>query len=729
MAGKKGGRAPASGAPQLSRRLREQLAQALGESAERAVAQVVARFEGELEAAAAPAAATAVKAAALDAQSDYDLYHACCVRLVRYIEANMETSAEFAQQMERIILACHSNASEHVLRSVVTKDLWFHRRQEGAVPRTDAPKDERAPAKAPFTLRSSQPPTPPPPPQPTMAPTATARTARAADKRRPAARTRSGSRDLSPPPKRPRRAAARIVVDSDSSEDENNVQQQVSDDNRDESEEEEEEEGEDAGGEEQEEKPAKGRKGKARSTQPHLEQGEERLLDFKDAIGELCYPENREPPQTKFFKDRLRRSILFVDAQLCKPPVGMFCSRDCKKLRAVMCNGDKPCKNKTCRIWHDVEVHTDRCENPQCEFKNRIMLRETMHKIDHCKQDLHRNRAELQAKRKHLVSTRRGEQNDREKFIEATLLENEITQLENDIEEGEEELGRLNGTRKAFWGILNDIGVKMSDDITDEFPDFDTHYTSRRPARKAKTAPKPKRESMSPPRPTTTPTRTTGRNLRSRGSGPHDENSASPATSARATRRSTRAISQDSDVQMIEVDEDEETKEEHSGDDEKDPVYELPDDGEDESEHEEHGPEAAASEVSELVENPTASERDTAANQEEAEVAEVVDIDLVVEPLSTESKGVSASVVASVTVESVIEEAAKELPRSQRASDVIGVENNGVSEDSIPQEIAPEESAPEAASPVNREERGSSFHEDEEENAFSAMNARWPGGL
>ncbi|KAJ8542491.1 hypothetical protein ON010_g12321 [Phytophthora cinnamomi] len=216
-----------------------------------------------------------------------------------------------------------------------------------------------------------------------------------------------------------------------------------------------------------------------RGKQQQEEEDDDQLLSFKDAIGELCYPDRRTPTETKFFKERLRKSIQFVDALLCKPPSGKVCGRGCKKIRAQMCSSSTPCKNKMCRIWHDVEAHTDRCQNPQCEFKNRILLRETMHKLDMKEQQIAAAKADLVGKQ---VQLKEADDDDKE------ALENEIASLEQDLEEFDGELGVLETTKKTFWDNLNEIGIEVSDDVVDNFPDFATHYETKKAPRQARKA-------------------------------------------------------------------------------------------------------------------------------------------------------------------------------------------------------------------------------------------------
>lgn len=54
--------------------------------------------------------------------------YTCCRRLAEYIPRNIDTSPGYAQQMDCSILAYQSNASIDILNSVVTKDLWFRRK-------------------------------------------------------------------------------------------------------------------------------------------------------------------------------------------------------------------------------------------------------------------------------------------------------------------------------------------------------------------------------------------------------------------------------------------------------------------------------------------------------------------------------------------------------------------------------------------------------------------------
>ncbi|KAG7398137.1 hypothetical protein PHYBOEH_011693 [Phytophthora boehmeriae] len=101
-------------------RLKLELKRALRKQMTEAVNDVCGAFEEELK---QPPVAPKVGASAFE--SDYD----CCRRLVEYIVRNMDTSSNFAQQMDCVILAYQSGASTEILNSVVTQDLWFKRRE------------------------------------------------------------------------------------------------------------------------------------------------------------------------------------------------------------------------------------------------------------------------------------------------------------------------------------------------------------------------------------------------------------------------------------------------------------------------------------------------------------------------------------------------------------------------------------------------------------------------
>ncbi|GMF33531.1 unnamed protein product [Phytophthora lilii] len=171
------------------------------------------------------------------------------------------------------------------------------------------------------------------------------------------------------------------------------------------------------------------------------------LLTFKEAIGELCYQERRTPEQTAFFKERLRKSIQFVDALLCRPPPGKVCTRTCSKIRGSMCKNTVPCQDGMCRIWHDVEAHTDRCKNTKCEFKLRILVRETMHKLHNKQLEISTASQNLRMKNADLDDLNTTELSELGTFVDAiATLESEIESLEEALVGEETEMAEINST-------------------------------------------------------------------------------------------------------------------------------------------------------------------------------------------------------------------------------------------------------------------------------------------
>ncbi|RLN06057.1 hypothetical protein BBJ28_00008014 [Nothophytophthora sp. Chile5] len=182
----------------------------------------------------------------------------------------------------------------------------------------------------------------------------------------------------------------------------------------------------------------------------------------------FCDAGMRSPQQTRFFKTRLRKSIKFVDALLCKPPPGKRCSRNCKSIRARRCDGEAPCHNSMCRIWHDAEAHTERCKNPLCEFKNRIVLREIMHQIEHQTRQFQVAQAQWEEESREPMT--------RLQHVNASKHEVDLGRLKRDLDDAEDELDSLKDARRILLANLSAIGVKPQDDRADGFPDFDTHY-------------------------------------------------------------------------------------------------------------------------------------------------------------------------------------------------------------------------------------------------------------
>ncbi|KAG6609941.1 uncharacterized protein IUM83_00641 [Phytophthora cinnamomi] len=435
-------------------------------------------------------------------QSDVsmDLSYSSCKKLVAYISDNMATSPGFAEQMDRIILACFSGASKRVLSTVATQEVWFRadeeeqqqpqpQLEEGAPPPRSrgrkGPRGHEKPTDKAATVALDEPVIKE---ERVEVSTSGARggtlladgaglesreVAGSLLAKRP--RSRTSKKKLSTKKSlqalvvaEPKTAMAKRRVDTASSAEES-VEQTGTETDTDEE-------------REERKRPKKKATTQKRTVVPV--EDEQGLLTFKEAIGELCYQEHRTPEQTEFFKERLRKSIQFVDALLCRPPPGKVCTRTCSKIRGSMCNNTVPCEDKMCRIWHDVEAHTDRCKNQKCEFKLRILVRETMHKLHSKQLEIKNASQKLKKKNAALDDLNATELSEPGTFADAiATLESEIEKLEQGLVGDEAEMAQINGTLEKYWTTLNEIGIESRHDEIDNFPEFVTHYALKKKRR------------------------------------------------------------------------------------------------------------------------------------------------------------------------------------------------------------------------------------------------------
>ncbi|KAG7377151.1 hypothetical protein PHYPSEUDO_012073 [Phytophthora pseudosyringae] len=427
-------------------------------------------------------------------QSDVsmDRSYGNCKKLVAYISDNMATSPGFVEQMDRVILACFSGASKRVLSTVATQEVWFRPSEEEEAGGEEAPATGRSSCRGPrghekpmvraaasdeVVIKQER-------AEETSA-TASGRTAAdgAGIERREVAgsmlakrpRSRTSKKKLST--KKPLQA---LVVAEPKREPKRRTEVCFAEES-----EEADTETDDERGERKKTKKQMTPQKKGTPVSPAVPvEDEQGLLTFKEAIGELCYQERRTPGQTEFFKERLRKSIQLVDAFLCRPPPGKVCTRTCCKIRGSMCKSTAPCQDKTCRVWHDVEAHTDRCKNPQCEFKLRILVRETMHKLHNKQLEIKNASQRLRKKNTALDDLNATELSEPGTFADAiATLESEIEAIEQELVDEEAEMAEINGTLEKYWVTLGEIGIESRHDEIDKFPEFVTHYASKKKRR------------------------------------------------------------------------------------------------------------------------------------------------------------------------------------------------------------------------------------------------------
>ncbi|POM66136.1 hypothetical protein PHPALM_18050 [Phytophthora palmivora] len=404
-----------------------------------------------------------------------DRSYGSCKKLVAYISDNMATSPGFVEQMDRIILACFSGASKRVLRTVATQEVWFRASEEDETVTGRSDKGPRGYAKPVARVNSDEPVIKLERVEMTSATTATAADGPGLESREVAGsllakrpRSRTSKKKLSTKKSlqalvtpEPKKTPQRQTVSSG----EESVDTETD--------------------EEKERKRPKKRttpvKRDELSNPTVPVEDEQGLLTFQEAIGELCYQERRTPEETEFFKERLRKSIQFVDALLCRPPPGKMCTRTCSKIRGSMCKSTAPCQDKMCRIWHDVEAHTDRCKNPICEFKLRILVRETMHKLHNKQLEIKNATLKLRKKNATLDDMNTTELSESGTYTGAIVsLECEIEKMEEELVHEEAEMTAINSTLEKYWVTLNEIGIESRHDEIDKFPEFVTHYANKK---------------------------------------------------------------------------------------------------------------------------------------------------------------------------------------------------------------------------------------------------------
>ncbi|KAG1693091.1 hypothetical protein DVH05_023871 [Phytophthora capsici] len=198
--------------------------------------------------------------------------------------------------------------------------------------------------------------------------------------------------------------------------------------------------------------------------------------DEESAVPGLCDAGMRTASQISHFKACLRKSIRLVDAMLCQPPPGKKCSRGCDKIRARQCREGVPCRDPLCRNWHDAEAHTEHCTNDLCEFKNRIVLRETMNQIANLNEEI---KSLMSQWEEHLMEYTVATVDSTSKQYTPTQLQqlhDDIEQLFRQLSSSKKEIESLESKQRLLRAYLSAIGITTQADAADNFPDFDTHY-------------------------------------------------------------------------------------------------------------------------------------------------------------------------------------------------------------------------------------------------------------
>ncbi|KAE9361824.1 hypothetical protein PF008_g649 [Phytophthora fragariae] len=405
--------------------------------------------------------------------TDLKTYRDCCRQLVTYMAAQMDTSPGFMDQMEHVIRASYCNST------MVTESLWVRYdgstqsadtdAQRASVPHTPAHQGraiktdtatDNAVTVTPLAVANASVTGLRPTCSPHVDLTSTPPTVGRAGKRQS---RMQGSQESKRPwhiVARNLYGAGRLDCDENGDEDEGVLESTKESETETETETDEQESNE-----------------PAQTTQKKSKGG---------GAG-IAWPCAGDDPmkRTPAYKQRLKTAVTLIDAENCSPPPEMVCTRGCERVRSRMCETHRtqggnamPCHNGMCCIWRDIDTHTVRCQNSQCEFKNSVGLRQTMH-------DIQQNEFKLKATRDKLLATRAmfhgvGAGSDGAQGrcgSSAPQLESKLNKLKVKCTKLEDVVAFHKERARTFRDDLTAIGTNGT---SDELPNFRSHYAKKR---------------------------------------------------------------------------------------------------------------------------------------------------------------------------------------------------------------------------------------------------------
>ncbi|KAE8988621.1 hypothetical protein PR003_g22367 [Phytophthora rubi] len=397
--------------------------------------------------------------------TDLKTYRDCCRQLVTYMAAQMDTSPGFRDQMEHVIRASYCNST------LVTESLWVRYNgstqsadtdaQRGSVPHTPAHQGraiktdtatDNAVTVTPLVVANASVTGLRPTCSPHVDLTSTPPTVGRAGKRQSRMQESQES-------KRPRHivarnlySAGRLDCDENDDEDESVLESTKESETETETETDEQESNE----------PAQTAQKKNKGS------------------GGIAWPCASDDPmnRTPAYNQRLKMAVTLIDAENCNPPPERVCTRGCERVRSRMCETHRtqggnamPCHNGMCCVWRDIDTHTVRCQNSQCEFKNSVGLRQTMH-------DIQQNEFKLEATRDKLPATRAMIHGVQGRCGSSTpQLESKLKSLEEKCTKLEDVVAFHKERERTFRDDLSAIGTNGT---SDELPNFRSHYAKKR---------------------------------------------------------------------------------------------------------------------------------------------------------------------------------------------------------------------------------------------------------
>ncbi|KAG6586867.1 ABC transporter-like protein [Phytophthora cinnamomi] len=333
--------------------------------------------------------------------------------LVEYIANTMDTSPDFLEQMNYVILASRNNASKAILDSVLKKSVWLRRRKNPDFDEQVDNEDSMSSAKLDST--------------PQML----------------GKRKFSQVRVLSK-----RHRQVQREDDSNSSDEEKKSASNT-------------------GKELQPTQACKQHqlngKGPAAPIEKKSHPGLKTTEANEDEVGDLCLLKPKSPGQFETIKTWIQKVNELIDAKYCEPPVGYICSRACIERQEQMTG-----ETGLCGIWKRVEEHLAECESLQCEIRTRFNLQKTTHLIELKQVEIGEVRHDLKAKRVNWASAVRA--GDRSSHT------SELDFLEKKFQIKNEELTALERKKDSLCAKMDSIRLDWRDEFTGNPRNTASHY-------------------------------------------------------------------------------------------------------------------------------------------------------------------------------------------------------------------------------------------------------------
>ncbi|ETI46084.1 hypothetical protein L914_09169 [Phytophthora nicotianae] len=351
--------------------------------------------------------------------AEFDRYFDCCRQLVKYIAKTMDTSSDFVEKMDCVILASRNDASKAMLDAVMKQDVWFCRRRDihfnkqVDVEKSSASTQtlgKRKPLQSkPSTkrYRMDKPPT-------------------------------AKFMDASSSPEE------EMLVDSDAELQVIEILESEDEDNDEAEDDIESISMESAVNEEQEE--------------------EKDTTGSTEVVKNLCLLKPQYPGQLEAIRAWIHDLNKLLDAKWCIPPMGYFCSRNCARGEAVM----------NC-MWQSIEVHLDERQNERCELKTRVELGQTKHLIEVKQLEICGVRHDL--KEKKVNWSMAVHYDDESCWVgDQASHDSEITMLEDMLKRKRHELSIVEYKKNALCARMDTIRLDWRDEDSDNHGGNALHY-------------------------------------------------------------------------------------------------------------------------------------------------------------------------------------------------------------------------------------------------------------